>query len=124
MIKETNPYKYIGSRIHKIRLQKNMGREVFANALGLSVNDIDSIENGIVRITMDVLFNISTILETEINYFLTGLESCNIKEANDALDKYMETFKFMESLSLKQRQIFSKLLDNAHNNSHKKSVKK
>ena len=124
MAKQINPYKYIGFRIRKIRLEKNIEKSVMAELLGFSVNEIDAIENGKTKITSDVLFDISNILKTEINYFLTGLENDNIKNATDELEKYIETFKFIESLSPKQKQIFSEMLDRAYNYSPQESEKK
>ncbi len=124
MAKQINPYKYIGFRIRKIRLEKKIEKSTMAKLLGFSVNEIDAIENGKIKITSNILANISDVLKTEINYFLTGLENDNIKNATDALEKYIETFKFMESLSPRQKQIFSEVLDRAYNCSSQESEKK
>ena len=124
MAKQINPYKYIGFRTRKIRLEKNIEKSAMAKLLGFTVSEVDAIENGKTKITSDILFDISNILNTEINYFLTGLENDNIKNATDALEKYIETFKFIESLSPKQKQIFSEILDQAYNYSSQESEKK
>ena len=109
--KKYNPYILIGERIKKVRIQMKMERSTFAKKINMTEAEIDSIEAGRTKISMDTLFLISTVLETEMNYFLTGISSDRIIIASNILDKYIETFKFIESLSPRQKQVFSKVLD-------------
>ena len=46
MAKQINPYKYIGFRIRKIRLEKNIEKSAMAKLLGFTVSEVDAIENG------------------------------------------------------------------------------
>lgn len=109
--KKYNPYILIGERIKKVRIQMKLERSTFAKKINMTEAEIDSIEAGRTKISMDTLFLISTVLETEMNYFLTGISSNRIIIASNILDKYIETFKFIESLSPRQKQVFSKVLD-------------
>ncbi|MBP3615459.1 MAG: helix-turn-helix transcriptional regulator [Alphaproteobacteria bacterium] len=121
---ETNPYALIGSRIKKIRLEKNIDKSFLAEQLDISVASIDSIERGRVKITMDVLFAISDILKTEMNYFLTGIPNSRVVLATHILDNYIEAFKFINSLSPKQKQVFSDMLTKLTSKSSNKQPKK
>ncbi|MBR1544351.1 MAG: helix-turn-helix transcriptional regulator [Alphaproteobacteria bacterium] len=121
---KVNPYISIGSRIRKVRVEKNIDKSILATALGVTEADIDSIEEGKSRLTMDALFAISKVLETEMNYFLTGIPNSRIIIASDILDKYIEAFKFIDGLSDKQKQVFSEMLENLNSSPTKKLSKK
>ena len=108
---KVNPYTSIGARICKIREEKGITKSVFAKKLNISMGDVDAIEGGHTKLSMDTLFLISNILETEINYFLTGISNSRIIMASNILDDYIAMFKFMESLSPKQKQVFSEMLE-------------
>ncbi|MCR5506316.1 MAG: helix-turn-helix domain-containing protein [bacterium] len=118
-----NPYILIGSRINKVRIEKNIDKSVLARALSITDSDVDSIEKGKSKLTMDALFIISKELKTEMNYFLTGIPNSRVILASDILDKYIEAFKFISGLSDKQKQVFSEMLQNLISSS-KNSQKK
>ncbi len=109
--KKEDIYVSVGRRIKKVRVEKNIEKRDLAERLNMSVKDIEAIETGKSRITMDDLFLISNILQTEMNYFITGIPNNHIIIASNVLDKYIETFKFVNSLSPKQKQIFSNMLN-------------
>ncbi len=124
MVKEKdNPYVSIGARIKKIRIEKNIEKLVLAKKLNISITEDDAIESGHLKLTMDTLFAISNILQTEMNYFLTGIPNNRIVIASNILDEYIETFKFINSLSPKQKQVFSEMLEKL-SSSHQKQPKK
>ena len=110
-IEKINPYLVIGERIKSIRCVKNMEIPTFANLINKTEAEVASIESGRMKIDIDLLSDISKALKTEINYFLTGIYNSQIVHASHALDTYLEIFKFINSLSPKQKQNFSEMLE-------------
>ncbi len=119
-----NPYIVIAERIKKVRLDKKIKKTEFAKKIGVQTSDIDSIEAGNTKISLDMLFMISNALGTEMNYLLTGISNERILFASNMLDRYIETFKFIESLTQKQKQVFTKVLDQLPSLYFEKSSKK
>ena len=122
--KNSNLYVLMGRRIKTIRKEKNIESSALANELNISLSELNAIEAGQVKISMDVLFSISNILETEMNFFITGIPNNQIIIASEMVDKYIDTFKFINSLSSKQKQVFSNMLSQLYLCSSKRCQKK
>ena len=120
----SNLYVLIGRRIKRIREEKHIKKYVLASELNLSISELDDIEAGRKKISMDTLFSISNILETEMNFFITGIPNNQIIVASEMVDRYINTFKFINGLSSKQKQVFSNMLGQLYLCSSKKYQKK
>ena len=75
-------YKLIGQRIKAVRKEKKMTQEHLAEKLSVTVGYISQIERGITKISLDTLAQISSLLDSEIAYFITG--------ASAGQDTYMQ----------------------------------
>ena len=65
-------YIVIGQRIKGIRKQKKYTQEKLAENLDVSTVYISQIENGKTKLSLEMLINISYLLETEPGFFITG----------------------------------------------------
>ena len=65
-------YKLIGARIKEQRKAKGYTQENLAEKLEVSVGYISQVERGITRISLDLLAEISTVLECDIAALVTG----------------------------------------------------
>ena len=119
MIEKTNLYVQIGKRINKIRFSKNISRSILAKKLNISDCEMQNIEAGRKKIEMNTLFRISEILETEMNYFITGIPNNRIIIVSDMMDRYIEVFKFVDSLNPKQRAMFNDIYSDKNKKSQK-----
>jgi len=66
-------YQQIGQRIKKIRKEKHMTQEQLAERMSVSVGYISQLERGVTKISLDTLAEISTILNCEPSFFLSGV---------------------------------------------------
>lgn len=71
----------IGARIREARILHNLSRENLADALGVSVAQIQKYESGTNRVSATTLFAISRLLETDIRRFYEGIEAPALKAA-------------------------------------------
>ena len=65
-------YYLIGQRIRTIRKQKNLTQEQLAERLNVSIVYISQIENGKTRLSLEMLVNISSLLDCEAGELLSG----------------------------------------------------
>lgn len=65
-------YALIGSRIKSKRKEKRMTQEMLAEALEVSVGYVSQVERGVTKISLDLLAEISGILECDIAFFVSG----------------------------------------------------
>lgn len=65
-------YALIGSRVKSKRREKRMTQEMLAEALEVSVGYVSQVERGVTKISLDLLAEISGILECDIAFFVTG----------------------------------------------------
>lgn len=65
-------YVLIGSRIKLKRKEKRMTQEMLAEALDVSVGYVSQVERGVTKISLDLLAEISGILECDIVFFVSG----------------------------------------------------
>ena len=65
-------YKMIGSRIKEHRRAKGYTQEKLAEQLDVSVGYVSQVERGITHISLDLLAEISTVLDCDIAVLVTG----------------------------------------------------
>ena len=71
--KSTQPIdQHVGSRVRMRRLLIGMSQEKFAEALGITFQQIQKYEKGANRISVGRLQHIATVLGVEVPYFLEG----------------------------------------------------
>lgn len=75
----TVDYKRIGARIKDARKGKGMTQEALAESLEVSVGYVSQVERGVTKISLDLLGELSTILEKDLSFFVceTGTDSPN-----------------------------------------------
>lgn len=66
-------YKLIGKRIKEKRLEKHLTQEQIAEYLNISNEYMSKIENAKIEINLKRLAELSVLLETEIEYFISGV---------------------------------------------------
>lgn len=65
-------YKIIGNRIKQARVKKGITQEILAEKLGMSPEYCSKIECGKAKVNLERLSQISIILDTEIEYLISG----------------------------------------------------
>ena len=65
-------YKLIGDRIKEQRVKNKMTQENLAERLDVSIGYVSQVERGITKISLDLLGHISSILKTDISFFVSG----------------------------------------------------
>ena len=65
-------YTLIGSRIKARRREQRMTQEMMAEALDVSVGYVSQVERGVTKISLDLLAEISSILDCDISFFVSG----------------------------------------------------
>lgn len=68
----TLDFEPIGKRICNLRRDKNITQEQLAELVNLSVTQINKLENGKSRLSLDSLVNIATVLEASTDEILFG----------------------------------------------------
>lgn len=117
-------YDLIGSRIKAKRIKLNMSEEELAKKLSITAKDVQNIENGKQKFTIDFLAQMSDILDINKVYLLTGIDDDVLKEDIQILDSYIEFFKMVQSLSGKNKERFYDMLDKNFTPNIKKYLKK
>lgn len=98
-------YKLIGSRIKIKRNAVGMTQEKLAEKIDVSVGYVSQLERGITKISLGTLAEISTILDADMSYFVTGAAIGNSAYLNDELmEKYAK-------LTPKQKQQILAFMD-------------
>ncbi len=98
-------YALIGSRIKSKRRDKRMTQEMMAEALDVSVGYVSQVERGVTKISLDLLAEISGLLDCDISFFVSGTAT---GERGYLKDEFSEKF---ERLSKKQRRIAVEIID-------------
>ena len=65
---------YVASKIKMRRLLLNLSQEVLANALGVSIQQIQKYEKGTNRISSANLYRIGKVLDVPMSYFFAEVE--------------------------------------------------
>lgn len=90
-------FKESGERIAELRKKRGYTQESFADKVGLSYRSIADIERGYRGTSIDALIDMAEVLDTSIDYLVSGRESdinyLQIAEINDLLEKFSEEKK-------------------------------
>lgn len=65
-------YALVGTRIKSKRKEKRMTQEMMAEALDVSVGYVSQVERGVTKISLDLLAEISGILDCDMAFFVSG----------------------------------------------------
>lgn len=103
-------YKIIGRRIKEKRKLCSMTQEKLAEELNVSVGYVSQIERGITRVNLDMLSNISAVLDCEITEFLT-----NTDERRGGFLS-LELSRIFDSLNERQRKMLLEIAEIIKNN--------
>ena len=79
-------YGLIGRKVHECRKHKDMSQAELAERVDRSVAYIGFIENGIRHPSLDTLFKISIVLDTSVDYLLTGYHKSDALQYSGELD--------------------------------------
>ncbi len=104
-------YIEIGNRIKKRRLLLKISKSMLSKYLGITIPMLDDIENGLIKIDTTTICKISFILNINANYLITGINEDFIKVELENLNKYIDAFKLVSSLSSKQKKTLSNLIN-------------
>ncbi len=97
-------YKVIGHRIKDSRRKQNLTQDALAEKLNVSVGYISQVERGITKISLDLLANISTILNCDMGELVSGTP-------HDGKDYLTDEFiKEFYELNSKERKIVLELI--------------
>lgn len=90
-------FKESGQRIAELRKKSGYTQESFADEVGLSYRSIADIERGYRGTSIDALIDMAEVLDTSIDYLVSGRENdinyLQIAEINDLLEKFSEEKK-------------------------------
>jgi transcriptional regulator with XRE-family HTH domain len=89
-------YKLIGERIKKTRKLNGITQDVLAEKLGVSIGYVSQVERGITKISLDLLGAISSILDCDIESFIT--------ESATNSSEYMESELLFEIRKLNSKK--------------------
>lgn len=106
-------YNIIGMRIKQRRLELQIPITKLSNALSISKMEFENIENGKQKFSIDLLANISMLLNIDKLYLLTGVKNKHLVENLNLLNNYIEFFKMFQSMSVKNRERFICIIENA-----------
>lgn len=98
-------YRIIGARIKGARNMRGLTQEKLAEQLDVSVGYVSQVERGITKISLDLLGNISTVLDCDIK----DLISESATGGNDYMNKELES-RFSR-LTDKEKRILSEIMD-------------
>ena len=106
-IKDTDiiDYKLLGKRIKEKRVQKGKTQEQIGEMLEISNEYVSKLETGSVRISLRRLAEISLILDTPVEYFISGV----ITEA--PAYKANELIKTLEDLTPKEKDVIYNVIN-------------
>ena len=91
----------IGHRIKMQRKQKHLTQEQLAEKLSVTVGYISQMERGITKINLDMLSQISVLLETDLSFFVSGgIPTHETYLQNELLSKYMQLNPYRKKMVL------------------------
>ncbi len=98
-------YKMIGARIKEKRKEAHMTQEQLAERLDVTVGYVSQLERGITKISLDKLAEISSVLDCDISFFVTG---ASIGNRNYLKSEFPEKFSL---LTTEQKQYILGFID-------------
>ena len=91
-------YKLIGTKIKARRKELRITQEMLAEELSVSIGYVSQVERGVTRISLDLLAQISGILECDIAYFVSGTA---ISESGYLKNELTERFNLLSAAQKK-----------------------
>ena len=95
----------IGFNIRKIRESKGFSQDYMANVLDISQASYARIENEDTKVTVDRLYKIAEVLDTNIIDFF-NTDSITIQSQNN----YEGSYGLVQNLTVENKEIYEKLL--------------
>lgn len=65
-------YAQVGANIKKRRKELGLTQETLAEQLSVSVGYVSQVERGVTKISLDLLAKVSSLLQYDIGYFVSG----------------------------------------------------
>ena len=98
-------YKAIGNRIKIKRKSRKLTQDHLSEKLDVTVGYVSQVERGATKISLDLLCRISTILDCDISYFITGISA---DQNNYLADDFTKKFS---QLSKEQKRLIVSLIE-------------
>ncbi|KAF5046603.1 helix-turn-helix protein [anaerobic digester metagenome] len=95
-------YTQMGDKVRKLRIEKNLTQETFAEALGISVSYVGLIERGKRQPSINILESIADTLDVPMSTLL-----CNVTEETKVSCIWKQK---TEKLSVKEKETLLKVL--------------
>lgn len=75
-IKESNKRldSFIGDKVRQLRISLGMSQDKLASFLGVTFQQVQKYEKGVNRISASMLYNIATVLNVKIQWFVEGFD--------------------------------------------------
>jgi len=61
---------YVGKQVQQERLSRGWGEEDLGRRIGLSVSEIESLEDGNVELTIKILFSVANVFGKRLRWFV------------------------------------------------------
>lgn len=97
-------YKLIGERIKEQRIKSKMTQEDLAERLDVSIGYVSQVERGVTKISLDLLGKVSSILKSDVAYFV----SASAVNSNNYLLNELEMY--VSNLSNTQRKMLVEII--------------
>lgn len=78
--------KHIGDCLRRVRIFRGMGRLEFATAVGLPINEVETLESGRKQLSHEWLLKIASVLDVPVHFFFRGLFVMADNDNGDACD--------------------------------------
>lgn len=105
-----NPYRVIGSRIHKCRTLASISISTLAERLGVSSSLLVAIEEGLVKIPSTFLAQIAQETRTSLIFLLTGIGEKQILSASEKMGDFSSFVGFISHLSDDKKSLLYQIL--------------
>lgn len=87
---------HVGSRVRLRRSVLGFSQEALAETLGVTFQQVQKYERGINRVSASRLFNLSEVLNVDINYFFDGFNPKSPNRAYGFADTPQDGFEWLE----------------------------
>lgn len=78
---------FIGEKVRKQRIALGMTQDKLASFLGVTFQQVQKYEKGVNRISASMLYNIATVLNVKMQWFVEGFEnrggSCTVQDSGE-----------------------------------------
>ena len=100
--------KAVGSRIKQLRKQKGWTQKELANCLDGSYQQLNKYESGVHAPPLDKLVQLANVLNTSIDYLITGQVDGKVPLHNKRL---LQKFKLLEEFDANQQETVINVID-------------